>query len=599
MNYRWQLKSLYENFDDSNLIIDLSALDGLPEKYALMVSNLEALSDDDQDIISGLEGFLTHFIEDSKLLKRLEAFGHLTFKADASSQEGLRLLDKVQMTSSALTGPLVRLKYWLPTGEHLQELSSQSNLIKAHLFYLTEQKESTRHMLSPKEEAMISRLKSTGSAAFETLQSKTASQLMGEVEIEGQQQVLPIMAIRNLAFSANPGLRKKGYNAELSAYKKHEEISASALNSIKGEVITLSTLRGFESPLDETLYNARLSKETLDTMIETMEEYLPHFRRYLKIKAKKLGYEPPYKIAFYDIAAPIGDKTPTYTIEEAKAFVISNFADFSKDLSDFAQKCFDLAWVDFEPRAGKAGGAFCANIHGLGESRVLLNFTGSFKNVLTIAHELGHAYHGDRLKSESILNTNYPMPLAETASIFCETIVRNAALKSADETLKLTILENRLQGAMQVIMDILSRYYFETQVFEHRKDHPLSVEELKKLMCESQLKAYGDSLDPEHLHPYMWLNKPHYYYASRNFYNFPYAFGLLFATGLYAQYLERGQTFLSEYDALLKATGKMSIESVCMLANINPKSKDFWKSSLELIKKDIDGFENLIENSLQ
>ena len=247
-------------------------------------------------------------------------------------------------------------------------------------------------MLSPKEEAMISKLKTTGSMAFETLQGKTASQLMVDLEIDGKNQSLPIMAIRNLAFSANAELRKKGYHAELSAYTKHAEISASALNSIKGEVITLSTLRGFESPLDETLYNARLSKETLDAMIETMEEYLPHFRRYLKIKAKKLGYEPPYKIAFYDIAAPIGDKTPTYTIEEAKAFVISNFADFSKDLSDFAQKCFDLAWVDFEPRAGKAGGAFCANIQGLGESRILLNFTGSFKNVLTFAHELGNAY---------------------------------------------------------------------------------------------------------------------------------------------------------------------------------------------------------------
>ena len=594
MNNRWQLNSLYLSFEDPKLKADLLKVKSLTPKYELIIDQLESGK---IDLRKGIEQFLSYLAEDTALLKTMTAYGFLTFKANSKSQESLVLINKVQEASNSLTEYIVRFKRCLPEYDILSDLATQSQIIETHLFYLKEQQDSTKHLLSTREEIMIAKLRTTGSDSFETLQSKVTSQLTGNIEIDGETKTLPIMTIRNFAFDADPELRKKGYYAELEAYKKHDEISASALNSIKGEVLTLSELRGFESPLDETLYNARLSKESLDAMIETMEEYLPEFRRYLKIKAKKLGHPAPYRIPFYDIAAPIGDKTVNYTIEEAKAFIVKNFADFSPELAAFAQKSFDLEWLDFEPREGKVGGAFCSNIPSIGESRVLLNFTGNFKNVLTIAHELGHAFHGDRLKDESILNTSYPMPLAETASIFCETIVRKAAMKTADEDLTLTILENRLQNALQVIVDILSRYYFETQVMATRKDHPLSVNELNNLMMNAQLKAYGDSIDPNILHPYMWLNKTHYYYAARNFYNFPYAFGLLFATGLYAQYLEKGDAFISKYDMLLRATGKMSIESVCDIVDINPTSKAFWRQSLELIKNDIDLFESLVEKS--
>lgn len=593
MRNAWNLDDLYLGFSDEKYLSDLNYCDSLKEKYDQLVQSLFSNHDDE---VRSIALYLQNLIEDTKVIRRLQAFGHLTFATNSKSQDALTLKSKMMNISSDLTGSSVAFKTWLSQTKDLGALGEKSSVIFEHLFYLNELKDSTKHMLSPKEEILASKLNATGASAWETLQSKVSSQLTHEVTFEGKTQAMPIMAIRNMAFSPNQETRKIGYYSELKAYEKHAEISAAALNGIKGEVLTMSKIRGFDTPLDETLFNSRMTKETLDAMLSAMEDYLPEFRRYLKLKSKLLGNQGP--LPFYDLFAPVAASDRNFTIEEAHSFIVKYFSDFSEGLSNFANHCFESNWIDFEPAEGKVGGAFCSNIPSIGQSRVLLNFTGKLKNVLTIAHELGHAFHGDRIMSESILNTGYPMPLAETASIFCETIVRNAVLKDADDDLKLSILENSLQSATQVIVDILSRYYFESEVFEIRKDHPLSVDELKSVMMKAQRKSYGDGLDEAYLHPFMWLNKNHYYYASRNFYNFPYAFGLLFATGLYSKYLNDKETFVPAYDRMLKATGKMNISDVCNLMGINPSDKSFWVTSLQKIKEDVDQFEQIVNKKL-
>ena len=589
----WNLDALYKGFDDPQFLEDLKKCEGITKRYQSLI---ETHLTHHNNEVESIEAFLTALVDDVTILRRIGAFGHLSFTTNSKSKEALMTKSKVLKFDSMLTEPRVVFKIWLKEITSLESLASKSKLIHEHRFFLEELIASTAHMMSPKEEILASKLGATGASAWETLQSKASSQLAYDVPLPEGTQQMPIMAIRNLAFSGDRALRKIGYETELKAYETHAEVSAAALNGIKGEVLTLSALRKFESPLDETLFNSRMTRKTLDMMLQTMEKFLPEFRRYMKAKSKLLGNDGP--MPFYDMFAPVSESDQSYTIAEARNFIVTYFADFSSDLSKFADKCFEEQWIDFEPRAGKVGGAFCSNIPSINQSRVLLNFTGKLKNVLTIAHELGHAFHGDRIMSESILNTSYPMPLAETASIFCETIVRNAVLKNADDDLKLSILENSLSSATQVIVDILSRYYFETAVFEERKDHPLSVAELKELMINAQKRAYGDGLDENYLHPFMWLNKNHYYYATRNFYNFPYAFGLLFATGLYAKYLTDPAQFLPKYDEMLKATGKMNIVEVCAIMDINPEDEAFWTSSLEKIKEDVDSFEAIVEQKL-
>ena len=326
-------------------------------------------------------------------------------------------------------------------------------------------------------------------------------------------------------------------------------------------------------------------------MFSAIKKYIPEFQNYLIAKGKYLHHENG--LPFYDLFAPIGTHSKKYTYEEGCEFVLANFKQFSDKLYQVAKNAMDNSWIDVEPKDGKVNGAFCADLYPIKAFRVMLNYTGNLGDVTTLAHELGHGYHAMCATDENILNIDAPMPLAETASTFCETIVNNAALAIASKEEAITILESALQDATQVICDIYSRFLFESTLFDTRVDHPLSVDELKEAMIKAQKEAYGNGLDHNYLHPYMWLIKPHYYSAGLNFYNFPYAFGLLFAKGLYAKYLEDKAYFVEHYDHLLASAGKMSIVDVCKLMNIDVESETFWINSLEIIKKDIEAFVTL------
>ncbi len=328
---------------------------------------------------------------------------------------------------------------------------------------------------------------------------------------------------------------------------------------------------------------------TLNAMQSACEDYMEVFRKYLRRKATLLGHKNG--LPFYDLFAPIGKIDKNFTIEEANAYILKNFATFSPELHDMAAKAFKDEWIDYTPRKGKVGGAFCANLHVIKESRVLSNFTGSFSDVITLSHELGHAYHGEQIFKESSLNANYTMPVAETASTFNETIVNKAALRDSDnDEEKIFLLESSIQDYTQVVVDIMSRFIFEKSVFDGRVNTVFDENELKDLMIDAQKKTYGDGLDPEYLHPYMWVCKSHYYSGTLSYYNFPYTFGLLFAKGLYAKYLENKEKFVPMYNKMLQATGKMMVEDAAKLAGIDVTKKEFWVSSLELIKEDIDLF---------
>jgi oligoendopeptidase F len=281
-------------------------------------------------------------------------------------------------------------------------------------------------------------MKQTGSTAWGQLQSLLTSTL--EVDYDGK--VITLSEVRNLAASGNALVRKNAYEAELKAYEKIDKAVAFALNGVKGEVNELSAMRGYASALDQAINDSRLEKETLEALISSMRDYLPHFHKYLKRKGELLGHKNG--LPYYDMFAPIGKSSKEFTIPEAMDYIFDNFRTFSPGLEDLAKRAYKEEWIDFLPRAGKRGGAFCFNLHPIKQSRIMTNFSGSFSSVITLAHELGHAYHGDQIFAEAIINSGYTMPVAETASTFCETIVKKAALKDAEKEEKIFILEQSL-----------------------------------------------------------------------------------------------------------------------------------------------------------
>ncbi|WDV45329.1 M3 family oligoendopeptidase [Clostridiaceae bacterium M8S5] len=593
MEMKWSLNELYSSFECTEFTNDFNKCRNLSSDFCnWSKSNLN----DFTNPVNTIKKYLELSDQLNNCLEKLDEFSSLSSCVNTKDETAAKYCDKLQMIESDLTIPNVLFMKYLKRLDNLQEIINSDNLLKEHDFYLNELANKSKYLLSDNEEMLISKMKNTGSNAFSTLQDVVSSNLMVDIELDGKKQQLPLSVVRNLAYDKDSIVRQKAYLAELKSYKKIDESSAACINGIKGEVITLSDRRGYNSPLEKTLIDSRMDKETLDTMLSTIKDRLPVFHKYLKTKAKLLGHKNG--LPFYDLFAPIGDKEITFSYPQARKYIVDNFRTFSDRLADFADNAFEKRWIDAEPREGKVGGAFSDEIRCIGESRILSNFNNNYSSMATLAHELGHGYHAYCLKDESFFNCEFTMPTAETASILCETIVREAALKTATADEALTILEMSISNTTQAIVDIYSRYLFETKLFEIRKDHALSVDELNNTMLEAQKEVYGDALNHEFLHPYTWACKVHYYYADTNFYNFPYAFGELFAKGLYAEYLKQGDKFIDLYDKLLVETGKNDIATITNMVNIDVHDKEFWKSSLDVIEKDINKFIELSEKML-
>ena len=443
---------------------------------------------------------------------------------------------------------------------------------------LEEARVQAEHMMSEPEEVLAAELRLSGGAAWAKLHGNLTSLITAEV---GGKK-LPITAVRNLAYSPEERVRKEAYEAELAAWKAHEVPLAAALNGVKGEASTLNRKRGWKDDLEPALFRNRITREILAAMQAVVEESFPLWRRYFLAKAKALGKE---RLDWWDLFAPVGKSTKRWTWEEACAFIVANLAEFSPADAELARTAFARNWIDAEPRVGKRGGAYCTHVGG-GKSRILTNYEETFDAVTTLAHELGHAYHNWCLRDVPPLLRQYPMTLAETASIMNETVVVEAALRSLPEDERLPILETYLQGAAQVIVDIHSRFLFESWVFERRAKRELTPDEFCSLMVEAQKRTYGEALST--YHPYMWAVKPHYYGAD--FYNFPYTFGLLFGLGLYARYREEGKKFLSRYEELLASVGMYPVAELAQRFGFDLASRGFWAQGMAYLAEKIEAF---------
>lgn len=583
----WDLSKLYAGFDDERLHADLSEAFA---KTADLQRSIVALSDD------GSADALTAVIEDMKTVADLQtkvgSFTFLTLSVDSNCEPARAFYERFIQLNIEWEQVHSALSRYLGGVDDLDALIQGHPVLEEHAFMLRELKAAAAHTIDPALEPVVLKMQMTGGSSWEQLRDQLDSNLMIPFEKDGKEELLPLSAIRGLANSDSADVRRRAYEAELAAYPRIEIPMAACLNGIKGEALTLIGLKHFDSVLDTALDVSRMDHETLDALLSAMHDSLPMFRRYFRLKAKLLGYEGGLK--FYDLFAPVGECAQHYTLDEARETLVRVMGRFSPKMAAFIDHAFEDRWIDVYPREGKQGGAFCSGVHPLRMSYVMTNFDGSYSAVSTLAHELGHAYHDSCLYDNSVLMCDYPMPLAETASIFNETLLMEKTLETADDRTRITLLDQQIGDAAQVVVDILSRYIFETEVVERRKDHALSPRELCGIMLDAQKQTYGDGLDPEYLHPYMWACKSHYYSTSVHFYNFPYAFGMLFGLGVFARYQEKGDAFLPEYDRLLNATGSGNIREVAASVGIDVADKAFWMKSIRTLENKVDQLEKLV-----
>ena len=577
MKTEWALNPIYKGLDDPQYEADMQAVEKLIADFAKAVKEAGAEEDCAEQLL---------LLEEALTLKVGKLGLYLGLRQSVEAENGDVMAQDsrlMKMYSQAAPFAAAADKIFAQIKD-IDELAEKSEVVKEYTFLLKQAKENAKYLLSDDVEEMISAMDMTGGSAWDQLQSFLTS----TVKVDYDGKVVTLSEIRNMAYSPDQTVRKAAYEAEIACYEKIQDSIAFALNNIKNQVTFLCHKRGYESPLSMTLKQSRMTKETLDAMLTAIKEYLPTFRKYLRKKAEMLGHENG--LPFYELFAPLGKSDKKFSVEEARDYLVTCFEKFTPEMSDMMQEAFDNEWIDFFPRKGKRGGAFCAGVPGMKESRILTNYDGNFGSISTLAHELGHAFHNRQTEDNRALNQDYSMPVAETASTFNETHLGHFALASATPEEKLALLENDLMEKTQCIVDIYSRFLFESAVFEQSQSKFLMADDLKELMLDAQRKAYGEGLDENYLHPYMWVCKGHYYSSDLSFYNFPYAFGNLFAVGLYNMFLEEGESFIPKYKTMLKATPTCTIEEAGAMMGVDLTDKKFWESSLALIAKDIEEF---------
>ena len=579
MNTEWSLKEIYNGFDDPKYEADFKKLEAAMKKEKELVAQ-----EGTKDLKSLVEELIVANEEVAELVFNLDTYISLTQSVDTENGEAMaqqgRLM-KLWSEGSATQAAAQKIYAKIPD---VDAMAKESDLIREYTFMLKEAKKEAEHLLSDEVEEMIAAMDITGGSAW----GKLFSYLTSTVKVDYQGKEITLSEARNLAYSPDAKVRKEAYEAEIASYEKIQDSIAFSLNNIKNQFTMICKKRGYASPIDMTLEQSRMSRKTLDAMMTAIEEYLPVFRKYMRKKAEMLGYKNG--LPWYELFAPMGKSDTTYSLEEAKEYLVNNFGKFSPDMADMMKEAFENEWIDFYPKKGKEGGAFCAGVSSIKQSRILTNYDGYFGSIRTLAHELGHAFHNVQIQDHRMLNQDYPMPVAETASTFNETHLVKAALKEATGEEKLNLLENSLMEHTQVIVDIYSRYLFETSVFEQCQDKFLMAEDCKNLMIEAQKKAYGDGLDSNYLHPYMWACKSHYYSSGLSFYNFPYAFGELFALGLYSKFEKEGADFVPKYKAMLHATPVCTVEQAAAMEGIDLTTPDFWRQSLAQIEELVEEF---------
>lgn len=584
----WNLESIFPGGSSSpELDAHLTAVEG---DTARLTADLGAAAAPD---LPTWTAWLTRMQALSQRLTQASAFVGCLTAQNIKDEKAKQVLARVRQLAAGLNSAWIALDrrmLALSEGEWEQVLATP--VAAPIAFALRERRQRALERLAPEQETLAGALGVDGYHGWNDLYNIVVGRMTVEVETSGKVEQLSVGQAANRLRDADRAVRSATFTKWEEAWQGQAELCAAALNHLAGYRLALYKQRGWDSVLQEPLHMSRLSQPTLQTMWRVITAAKPHFVQYLERKAKLLGVA---KLAWHDVEAPLGAATGKVSYDEGAAFVVEQFRRFSPQLADFTQGALDQRWVESEDRPGKRPGAFCTSFPVTGETRVFMTFDGSPNTVSTLAHELGHAYHAHVLKELPQLARGYGMSLAETASTFAEMIISDASIKRAQEPAeRLALLEAQVQNAVVYFMNIYCRFLFETRFYAAREKGVLTVAQLNALMQEAQEEAFGGALSD--YHPGFWAAKLHFYNTGVPFYNFPYTFGYTFSAGIYAQALQEGPGFEEKYVALLRDTGRMTVEEVAQRhLGVDLTQPDFWQQAVGLAVRDVAEFLRLTE----
>jgi oligoendopeptidase F len=584
----WELDSIFPGGSTSNEF--QSFMKKLDEDIAKLQSSIKEKSAPQSlkdtatfdEIIAGLQSAKSRISEANSFVSCLGA-------QNQHDKKAVQLSGKVTAQNAQLQNVMTLFQNILRTTEdEVWDAWMSREEISPISFVLSEMRNDAREKLSPELESLASDLAVDGyhgwGQHYDTIVAKVG---VPKTEENGEITMLSVGQAANKLDDPDRVVREETFEEWEKAWGQVADYAADTLNRLAGFRLKLYERRGWDDILKEPLAINRMSHETLDTMWKVIEESKPVFVAYLERKAKLLGLE---RLNWCDVDSPLGEATGKITYDQAAQDIVEQFRSFSSKLADFSAEAFNKRWIEAEDRPGKRPGGFCTSLPNSKQTRVFMTFGGTVSNLSTLAHELGHAYHQYLMEELPVFNQDYAMNVAETASTFAEMIVADALVKNANsKEEKIGLLADKAQRSIAFFMNIHARFLFETSFYEKRKQGTLDATELSALMEQAQKEAFCGALGS--YHPNFWASKLHFYITEVPFYNFPYTFGYMFSTGIYAQAQREGAAFAAKYDALLQDTGIMTVEELAAKhLGVDLKKPDFWREAMSLAIADVEVF---------
>ncbi|WP_181347896.1 M3 family oligoendopeptidase [Thalassobacillus sp. CUG 92003] len=577
---RWNLERVYPGDGGSTIKEQIHDI-----KLHIDQTQLELENHTHEDItevaemVERVQGLYTKVFElDEYIICRLAENVHDS-KARVLSEESSQMKAQMETLLLAFRHYLARI-----LDEKWNELLQQSEVAGIETF-LIEQRQKVKDQLQPELEKVIHSLSVHGFEGWEDhYEQEFASLTVPVSNEEGTEEISFDRAFMRAMLSTNRATRQAIAASITEVYRENEERFASIFNHFVGYRNELYSLRGWSNPLTEMLEQNRIGEASIKSMMKTLHEHKSLLHQFLERKAQLNQLD---KLNWYDIYAPTFTSKTTLTYKEAANIVITQFYKYSDKLGKFAEHAFEEGWIDPEPSDSKRQGAFCASLPSSKESRVMLSFTGNYQDVVTMAHELGHAYHNSFLQEEPGFSHNVGTGLAETASTFAENLVLDAAIDSAaTQEDRLSLLEMKITNGLKYITYIPAKFEFEQQFYEQRRSQSLSAAELNDLMIKTEKDWFQDAVGEVDAHN--WMTMPHFFNTEKAFYNIPYTIGYLFSNGIYSLYLQDKQTFTNRYDELLKHSGNQTMEDLGhQFLNQDLTSSAFWEAAVQPLEEAI------------
>lgn len=476
--------------------------------------------------------------------------------------------------------------------EQWQELVSMDE-IQPILFSLNEMRQQILEKLPSAQEELIDDLAVEGYHSWMSLYTTLIRRMQIPYEQDGKVQQYSVERLEREFSSSNREERERAFIHYSQAFRGEEEVFANILNNMTGFRLKMYKHRGWNSVLQESLGLNRMSQATLEAMWAAVTRSRENFSRYFKRKAELLGLD---KMSWFDVHTSVGSSSSVLPFTDGVSFILERFRGFSPLMAEFAVKAFDEKWVETEDRPHKSPVGFHAGFPLIKQSRIFKTYYGNSQNVATLAHELGHAYHQSLINEMPPLAQKYGLNLAETASILSESLVMNGLIqRGTSKNEQLSLLDARIKMSAEYLCNVFTCYLFEKSLYEERVAGPLSPQRLSELMVEAQKAAYGDVF--EQYNPYFWASKFHLYITRHSFFNYPYTFGFLFSTGIYAQSMEAGREFEHTYANLLRESASMTVEQLAAKhLGVDLQKAEFWENAVKLVTADIDQFLGMTEN---